>query len=697
MKAHSTRTLLGALALTVGSAMVVCADHFGTAFTYQGKLAAGTNAANGLYDLQFKLYNAGNDQVGPTLTTNALAVTNGLFTVGLDFGDGMFIGPPRWLEIGVKTNGASAFVSLSPRQALSPTPYALYTPNADLAVTATKAVSVVSNAVTSAGIASGNVVKSLNSLKDDVTLSAGANMTLAPSGQTLTLASPTDWHAGGNAGTTPGVDFLGTTDDQPLEVQVNGQRSLRLEPTFNNQPNIVGGWQDNAVAAGNAGGFIGGGGEPAWANLISADQSTIGGGYGNQIGGGALAGFIGGGAANTIQSSPFALIAGGLNNQIQAGGNRSTIAGGSANAIGSGASDSVIPGGFSNRVAASYGLAAGRRASALHQGTFVWADTRDAEFASTASNQFLVRAAGGVGINTNSPQAALHVVGNVKADGFSGNGTGLTSLNGSALADNSVTASKFAPGAMNHLDAPDGAPLAALQVDTNGLVGIGTATPQAGLDIEASGTVLAPVILSQLSYTSAGFSNLAYPNWLAVWGSLAAVSSWYGTESAFTLVDLSNPQAPLLRSQFRVGEGTFTNIFDIQGVALTGSLLAIAASTPGAVTLVDVSDPGNPVKQAELVDGVGGWNDLQRAWTVALSGHLLAIAALGDNAVTLADVANPAHPVQRSVVRLLPRSFFVDSPSMPMPCPALSWPSPPATRCNCLTSATPPARSCGRS
>jgi hypothetical protein len=50
-------------------------------------------------------------------------------------------------------------------------------------------------AATALSVASGSVVKSLNNLKDDVKLAAGANVTITPSGNTLTIAS-----AGGGGG-----------------------------------------------------------------------------------------------------------------------------------------------------------------------------------------------------------------------------------------------------------------------------------------------------------------------------------------------------------------------------------------------------------------------------------------------------------------------------------------------------------------
>src|SRR3954454_3284382 len=72
----------------------------GTAFTYQGRLNAGASPANGSYDLTFALYNtaSGGTQQGSTIANSAMLVSNGLFTVTLDFGN-QFPGADRWLEI----------------------------------------------------------------------------------------------------------------------------------------------------------------------------------------------------------------------------------------------------------------------------------------------------------------------------------------------------------------------------------------------------------------------------------------------------------------------------------------------------------------------------------------------------------------------------------------------------------------------
>src|SRR3954463_1044359 len=93
----------------------------GTAFTYQGQLTASGQPANGTYDLSFSLFNTNTDGSalsGPVAKV-ATAVSNGLFTVALDFG-AAFPGTDQWLEIAVGTNGAALLTTLTPRQKLTP-------------------------------------------------------------------------------------------------------------------------------------------------------------------------------------------------------------------------------------------------------------------------------------------------------------------------------------------------------------------------------------------------------------------------------------------------------------------------------------------------------------------------------------------------------------------------------------------------
>ncbi|MCX7680517.1 MAG: hypothetical protein N2508_00880, partial [Anaerolineae bacterium] len=103
----------------------------GTAFTYQGQLRKDGNPVSGTCDFQFSLWDAasGGTQVGTTWTKTGVQVTNGYFTIpDLDFGAGAFQSDARWLEIAVACTGDLGYTTLSPRQRLTPAPYALALP-----------------------------------------------------------------------------------------------------------------------------------------------------------------------------------------------------------------------------------------------------------------------------------------------------------------------------------------------------------------------------------------------------------------------------------------------------------------------------------------------------------------------------------------------------------------------------------------
>src|ERR1035441_4559641 len=116
--AHSA--LLLALLFTLHAPRSAYAQ--GTAFTYQGRLFDNTNAANGSYDLRFTLYDASNtlNVVAGPVPVGPVAVSNGLFTVLLDFGAAPFAGLPRWLQVDSATNSVSPlYIPMSPRQQLT--------------------------------------------------------------------------------------------------------------------------------------------------------------------------------------------------------------------------------------------------------------------------------------------------------------------------------------------------------------------------------------------------------------------------------------------------------------------------------------------------------------------------------------------------------------------------------------------------
>ena len=258
----------------------------GTAFTYQGRLNSGSDAANGSFDLKFTLFdtNTTGEPVAGPVTNSATGVINGLFTVTLDFGS-VFNGNARWLEIGVRTNGGSSdFTVLSPRQALTPTPYAIMA-NTTSNLLGTLPAAQLSGTIASANLAGtyGNAVtlnNPANSLAGIGTGLTGLNASALGSGTVpdARLASNVArtnqvWLLGGNVSTTPGTHFLGTKDNRPLEFKVNGLRALRLENNGDSgdgnaypdgAPNVIGGSPHNYVGAGIVGATISGGGATNW-------------------------------------------------------------------------------------------------------------------------------------------------------------------------------------------------------------------------------------------------------------------------------------------------------------------------------------------------------------------------------------------------------------------------------------------------
>jgi hypothetical protein len=102
---------------------------------------------------------------------------------------------------------------------------------------------------------------------------------------------------------------------------------------------------------------------------------------------------IGGGGGNTASGAYAAIGGGGAN---VASGAYSAIGGGSGNTASSDAS--TVPGGSSNVASGSDSFAAGHRAHATTNGSFIWADGEEFDFAPSVANFFGVRATGGVGL-----------------------------------------------------------------------------------------------------------------------------------------------------------------------------------------------------------------------------------------------------------------------------------------------------------
>jgi hypothetical protein len=215
----------------------------GTAFTFQERLTDGGNPANGLYDFRSGpvATNIGGALAAGPLTNTAVMVSNGLFVLTLDYGP-VFDGTPFWLQIGVRTNSGGAFIGLSPRPEVTPTPYAIFAitasnlsgilaaaqlsgiiPSADMAGTYGNALNLNNAANTFTGSYSGNGagVTSLNANNlasgtvPDARLSA--NVALRAGGNTLT----------GNQTITSGNIGIGTTAPKTA-LQVNGPNGTAI-------------------------------------------------------------------------------------------------------------------------------------------------------------------------------------------------------------------------------------------------------------------------------------------------------------------------------------------------------------------------------------------------------------------------------------------------------------------------------------
>jgi trimeric autotransporter adhesin len=494
MKSKTRLVLLAALHL---AGLAATAAPLGAAFTYQGQLQQSGQPVGGLWDFRFSLWDASNNPpgrlVGETQTVAAVTVASGLFAVGLDFGAGAFPGEARWLEIAVRTNGAAGdFTLLTPRQPIAAVPYALTAANLSGALAASGLSGAYTNAV--------NLENPANQFIGGYR-GNGGGLSNVNSFTLSGLGAGAFWQTGGNAGTAVGTNFLGTVDNQPLELKVNSLPALRLEPALKS-PNSVGGYEGNSVAPGVSGATIAGGGTRRDSpgenggperNWISANYGFIGAGFGNEVGGSAsvIAGgtwnslgvdgwdsFIGSGNGNDVESpwstipggsgnsigvlSGGGFIGGGLNNQIGNGVDCATIGGGSANKndgknafLGGGTGNLIQPGyaddsscalggGMSNVIGgSSYSVLAGGRWN------FIWSGSEDVTLSGGRSNVVQEHAygaaiAGGVANTVNGDGSHASI------GGGSGNlALGSEATIGGGRGNSSSTAATVAGGANN--------------------------------------------------------------------------------------------------------------------------------------------------------------------------------------------------------------------------------------------------------
>lgn len=425
----------------------------GTAFTYQGQLKVSDAPYTGTCDVKFGLFEVSTGGTAiSTLTKTNIPVSGGLFTVQLDYGTGKFEGDARWLEMSVRCpSGSGTYQILSPRQALTAAPYALHSKAAPWSglsgVPAGFADGTDNDTTYSAGTGltlsgttfSANTTYLQRRVSGSCTTGSSIRVVNADGTVTCQAVSGGGWSLTGNAGTTPGTDYLGTSDSAALEIKVNAARVLRFEPNASS-PSLVGGYSGNWLTSGVYGATIGGGGEASYLNRVTDNLSTVGGGANNQAGDNAGTvvdanyATVGGGLGNTA-SGEYSTLGGGY--YSHASGSSSTVGGGDANTAsgtsatvggGSGSTASggtstvgggngntasgscaTVPGGSNNSASGDYSFAAGHLAKANHEGSFVWADSQAAAYDSAGADTFNVRAANGASIDAANSLWGLNV------------------------------------------------------------------------------------------------------------------------------------------------------------------------------------------------------------------------------------------------------------------------------------------------
>jgi hypothetical protein len=422
-----------------------------TQLTIQGRLTdIGGNPISGLNAFEFRIYDAqfGGLQVWPASgfeSQNIAPDSAGLWSASVGqvtpLTDAVFSDSDRWLQI------TAAGMTL-PRVRLSTSPYAFRVATVDGASGGT--------------ILSKVSIGATNAIPGEHTFAAGTANLSSGTGASVTGGNSNS--ATGNYSVVGGGTF-NEAGASRTAVGGGGHNSAQGEYAY------VGGGSYNSATGDFAAVVAGGGTVPTDGNLASGMNSFVGGGKSNEasdieavVVGGAFNraekawSVVGGGHAN-IASGDYSVVAGGrlnyaraassfvggggafgvvLNDSNAAHGDHSGIVSGAGNlATGSlsfigagrnntsgGVSSAVlagrfnsaagdyasIPGGYGNSADGDYSLAAGNDAHANHHRTFVWSDGIPSTFASTATNQFLIRASGGVGIGTNAPTKQLEVL-----------------------------------------------------------------------------------------------------------------------------------------------------------------------------------------------------------------------------------------------------------------------------------------------
>jgi len=224
-----------------------------TTFTYQGRFTDSGTAANGTYDMQFKLFDSATvgagTQIGSTITNTTVTITEGVFTVQLDFGAAGFPGADRFVEIGVRSAGSSAsYTVLSPRQQLTSSVYAIKANSAAMA----------DNATQLGGVAASQYALTNDSrLTDSRTPTAGSSNYI----QNSTTPQQASFNINGN----------GTVGGQLQVNRINSASNYSIAGQ-----NVLGAHTTNVYAGFDAGASLSTGGGNAFFGSSAGTSNTVG-------------------------------------------------------------------------------------------------------------------------------------------------------------------------------------------------------------------------------------------------------------------------------------------------------------------------------------------------------------------------------------------------------------------------------------
>lgn len=128
--------MLAAALVTMLVAGSTASAQVTTAFSYQGQLKSSGNVVNSETDMQFSLWTlaVGGTQIGSTVTSLNVSVSNGLFSVPIDFGVSPYASSQNlYLQVAVRNPaGSGSYVPMGSRQLLTPAPFSLATRGIDV-------------------------------------------------------------------------------------------------------------------------------------------------------------------------------------------------------------------------------------------------------------------------------------------------------------------------------------------------------------------------------------------------------------------------------------------------------------------------------------------------------------------------------------------------------------------------------------